>query len=96
LLIALENPKYETAIPKAAEVRRRIAAQLVRERNWHPSRRITELKGGRLELSLVLGGFEEIERWLLSWGEHAQVVSPPELISQLKATINKCLAYYQP
>src|SRR6185503_10003250 len=42
----------------------RFAAQLVRERHWHPSQRITELKGGRLELSLVLGGFEEIERWL--------------------------------
>jgi predicted DNA-binding transcriptional regulator YafY len=72
----------------------RFGAQLVRERHWHPSQRITELKGGRLELSLVLGGFEEIERWLLSWGEHAQVVAPPELISRLRATMRKCLTNY--
>jgi len=72
----------------------RFAAQLIRERHWHPSQRITERKGGRLELSLVLGGFEEIERWLLSWGAHAQVISPPELINRLKTTMSKSLAQY--
>jgi len=72
----------------------RFTAQLVRERHWHPSQKITERKDGKLELTLTLGSFEEIERWLLSWGEHAKVIGPPELISRLKATINKCLAQY--
>lgn len=70
------------------------AAKLIRERNWHPSQHITERKGGKLELSMVLGGFEEIERWLLSWGKHAQVLSPPELIERLKVTMTKCLHQY--
>jgi predicted DNA-binding transcriptional regulator YafY len=72
----------------------RFAAQLIRERHWHLSQRIVELKGGRVELSLVLGNFEEIERWLLSWGVHAKVISPPELIDRLKATMSKCLTQY--
>lgn len=72
------------------------AAQLIRERNWHPSQRITERRDGKLELCLTLGGFEEIERWLLSWGDRAQVISPPELIERLKATMNKSLARYAP
>lgn len=72
----------------------RFAARLVRERHWHSSQRITEIKGGSLKLSLVLGGFEEVERWLLSWGDHAQVVSPPELIDRIKATMTRCLRNY--
>lgn len=72
----------------------RFASQLVRERHWHLSQRIIERKGGKLELSMILGGFEEIERWLLSWGEHAQVLSPPELIARLKVTMTKCLTQY--
>ena len=39
-----------------------------------------EATGGReLELSMELGSLEEIERWVLSWGEHARVVEPEEL-----------------
>lgn len=72
----------------------RFAARLVRERHWHLSQQITEMKGGKLKLSLVLGGFEEIERWLLSWGERAKVVSPPELIDRLKITLAKSLRNY--
>ena len=72
----------------------RFAGRLVRERHWHSSQHLTELKGGKVKLSLVVGGFEEIERWLLSWGDHAQVLSPPELIHRLQATMTRCLEIY--
>ena len=86
---------FSSGNPKTIQIRfDHFASQLVRERNWHPSQCITELKGGKLELSMVLGGFEEIERWLLSWGEHAQVLSPPELIDRLKTIMAKCLKQY--
>ena len=32
------------------------------------------LPNGAIELSLVLGNLEEIERWILSWGTHAEVL----------------------
>lgn len=70
------------------------AARLIRERHWHPSQQVVERPQGKLELSLTLGGFEEIERWLLSWGEHAKVLSPPHLIARLQATMSNCLRQY--
>ena len=62
------------------------AARLVGERHWHPSQRMRALPGGTMELSLVLGAFEEIERWILSWGVHAEVIAPLELRERLRKT----------
>lgn len=55
------------------------AAQLVRERQWHQSQRIRELPGEGIEVTMVLSSLFEVERWILSWGPHAEVVEPPEL-----------------
>ena len=55
------------------------AAQLVRERNWHPSQRLQELAGGNLELGLTLNSLEEIVPWILSWGRQCEVVRPARL-----------------
>lgn len=67
------------------------AAQLVRERIWHPSQQIQELAGGGLELTLQLSSLLEIEPWVLSWGEHVRIVGPPELkrrvIKRLRAAL---------
>jgi len=55
------------------------AAQLVRERNWHPSQRLQELAGGNLEVSITLNSLEEIVPWILSWGRQCEVISPLRL-----------------
>ena len=55
------------------------AAQLVRERNWHPSQRIQELADGNLELALTLNSLEEIVPWILSWGRLCEVIRPATL-----------------
>jgi predicted DNA-binding transcriptional regulator YafY len=31
-----------------------------------------------------LGGLEEIERWVLSWGSHVRVLEPKELIGRVR------------
>lgn len=59
------------------------AAQLVRERVWHHSQKVRELRDGSLELQLQLGSLEEIERWILSWGDQVEVLAPPQLRRQL-------------
>ena len=64
------------------------AAPLVQERQWHPSREIKQLRNGGIELSLTLGNLEEIERWILSWGNHAQVLAPAEPKSQIAKTVS--------
>ena len=55
------------------------AAQLVRERNWHPSQRLQELADGNVELALTLNSLEEILPWILSWGRQCEVVRPTRL-----------------
>lgn len=55
------------------------AARLVSERLWHESQSLRTLADGTIELRLELSGMEEIERWVLSWGEHAEVITPKRL-----------------
>jgi predicted DNA-binding transcriptional regulator YafY len=61
------------------------AAQLVRERNWHPSQQIQELADDNLELSLTLNSLEEIVPWILSWGKDCEVVSPVKLKRKVRS-----------
>jgi predicted DNA-binding transcriptional regulator YafY len=64
------------------------AAQLVRERNWHPSQPIQELADGNLELSLTLNSLEEIVPWILSWGKDCEVVRPTKLRGEVRSRSN--------
>ena len=63
------------------------AAQLVRERNWHPSQQIQELADGSLELSLTLNSLEEIVPWILSWGKDCEVISPVKLLKKVRSLL---------
>jgi len=69
-------------------------AERIREREWHDSQELRSLPDGGLELSLRLGALEEVEQWVLSWGAHAEVLSPPELHAKIRATAKKLVAIY--
>ena len=71
------------------------ASRLIRERDWHPTQRIREIKGGSIELQMTLGALEEIERWILSWGDHAKVLAPPPLVESVKARIHQMSKGYR-
>jgi len=73
----------------------KFAAQLVRERIWHPSQSVQELTGDEIEFRLILSSLHEIEPWILSWGAHVQVLGPAELIGRLKETARKQLTQYR-
>ena len=73
----------------------KFAAQLVRERVWHPSQQIQELTGGEIEFRLTLSTLHEIEPWVLSWGEHARVLGPKELVGKLGKTHAVLTEYYR-
>ena len=59
-------------------------ADYVREKKWHESQELRELKGGSVELHLKLSSLKEIERWVLSWGGDAKVLQPRELIEAVR------------
>jgi proteasome accessory factor B len=59
-------------------------ADYVREKRWHESQRLRELKHGGVELRLKLSSLKEVERWVLSWGGDAAVIQPRELADSVK------------
>lgn len=66
------------------------AARLVGERFWHESQEMEPRPGGEMVLRLELGNLEEVERWVLGWGEHAEVLAPKALrerIRRIAATV---------
>lgn len=72
------------------------AARLIREREWHPSQKITEFPNGAVELQLRLGSFEEVERWILGWGSEAEVIAPTALKRRVAEAIGRMHKTYAP
>jgi predicted DNA-binding transcriptional regulator YafY len=66
-------------------------ADYIREKRWHDSQRLVELKNGGVELRLKLSSLEEIERWVLNWGGRAVVVKPKELGEMVRRSAQKIL-----
>ncbi len=71
------------------------AARLVSERTWHESQRLREAKDGSATLELELGGLEEIQRWILSWGSHVRVLAPAELVTRMQREAAAVQAMYR-
>jgi proteasome accessory factor B len=67
------------------------AADYIREKRWHTSQELSELKDGGVELRLKLSSLGEITRWILGWGGSATVVSPPELVDAIKEAASRIL-----
>jgi proteasome accessory factor B len=66
----------------------------VRERQWHPTQRIRELRDGRLELTFRAGGIFEITRWVLGWGDAAEVIRPGSLRNHLRGVLGAAASRY--
>jgi predicted DNA-binding transcriptional regulator YafY len=70
------------------------AAEFIREKRWHPSQKMKVLKGGGIELRLKLSSLIEVQRWVLSWGGNAVVVSPPELLEMVRDEARRIVDAY--
>jgi predicted DNA-binding transcriptional regulator YafY len=70
-------------------------APYVRERPWHPTQRIRELRDGGLELTFLAGGTFEITRWVLGWGKAAEVVAPRRLRHDVQNVLAAALINYE-
>lgn len=69
-----------------------LVADYIREKKWHESQRLIELKDGGVELRLKLSSLAEIERWILGWGGDAVVAKPSELAQSVQRAAKKILA----
>ncbi len=75
--------------PAAERVRLRFdafSARLIRERDWHASQHIAAAPDGAVELSMQIGVSPEVERWVLGWGAHVEVLEPASLRAAIART----------
>jgi proteasome accessory factor B len=71
------------------------AARLASERKWHASQRLVEKKDGGAELRLEVSIAPDLENWILSWGEHAEVLKPKELRERIAASAKAMAKQYK-
>lgn len=70
-------------------------APYVREREWHPTQRFRTLPDGRLEMTFRAGGAFEIVRWVLGWGDAAELVRPALLRGALTTMLARAGRAYR-
>jgi proteasome accessory factor B len=66
-------------------------ADYVREKKWHDSQQLRELRDGAVELSLKLSSLAEVERWVLSWGGDAVVMLPQQLKESVRQAAKRII-----
>jgi proteasome accessory factor B len=66
-------------------------ADYIREKRWHESQKLRELKGGAVGLEMTLSSLVEVERWILSWGGDAQVLEPKSLVESVRVAARAIL-----
>ena len=69
-------------------------ARYVAERQWHPSQTVQQQIDGGIEIGFRVAGLDEIRQWVLSLGDAAQVLAPPELRQAVRESLARTLDQY--
>lgn len=88
---------YRGAQGSPVTVRVRFAtavARYVTENQWHPSQQLTPQRDGSVVAEFTLSATEEIQRWILSFGEQALVEAPAELVKAMRRTFEHLAQAY--
>ncbi|WP_236888835.1 helix-turn-helix transcriptional regulator [Desulfoluna limicola] len=85
-----QGPETHVKIRFSSEV-----ADLIKERVWHPSQIITDHTDGSILFVVTVAGTEEIQRWVMGWGEYAMVLEPESLRQDILTGITQMVETYQ-
>jgi len=87
--VVFGDDKYDTVVDFRPAVARR-----VRETNWHPSQRLTDLPDGGVRMELQIPSLLEFVPWIRGWGPDAEVVAPAELRAEVASSLWAAAAAY--
>lgn len=77
--------KYYLGEPEAVTIRfSPEAAKDIKRKKWHPSQEIKANQDGSIDFTVTISGYDEIMKWILSWGGNARVIFPVELREKIK------------
>lgn len=71
------------------------AARVLSEKTFHPTQRLTRQRDGTVIAQWQLSSLEEFASWILSWGQQAEVLSPPALREKVVEEMSGCLGKYR-
>ncbi len=63
------------------------AAVRAKESRWHPDAVFADLGDGRIRMEIRLPALFDFLPWVLSWGNGATVIAPPELVEMVRARV---------
>jgi len=70
-------------------------ARYIRERPYHESQTIEEQPDGSIVMRFVTGAIGEVQRWVMSYGSHVQVLAPESLAHSIKEEFRASLQKYR-
>ena len=70
-------------------------APYVKERQWASKQSIDEQTDGTVILSLETSGFDDLKRWVLSFGGEARVLAPTELAQAVQEDARETIRAYE-
>lgn len=94
----LKNSFRQEFGPRLHDIAIRFDAQqapYIREKTWHATQKLEEQADGDVILRFQASGLNEITRWVLGYGGHAEVLSPPELRSLVCEAVASLSVLYQ-
>ncbi len=71
------------------------ATRLASERKWHASQQIQVRRDGSADLTIDVSPAPDLENWILSWGEHAEVLRPSTLRRRIAAAVKAMAHRYE-
>jgi predicted DNA-binding transcriptional regulator YafY len=71
-------------------------ARWIRERRWHETQEdpLEELSDGGVILRFRTGGLDEVRRWVMQYGHHAEVLRPESLRQEVAGELKMAVANY--
>jgi predicted DNA-binding transcriptional regulator YafY len=62
---------------------------------WHPTQQVAKLDDGAVRVTLRVRTCRELETWVLGFGEHARVIKPDKLRTEVAGRLVKASAVYE-
>jgi predicted DNA-binding transcriptional regulator YafY len=69
-------------------------APWIEEVHWHAKQKLVKLPDGQVDLELPAGSLLGARRFVLSFGKHARVLEPKELVADVRGHVAELAAMY--
>jgi len=92
------NPSFGIFVEEPIRIVVRFTADsaiYARERTWGQDQTVEERDDGSIVLSFTAAGFEEIVRWVLSFGKGARVMEPSALVTRVREELEGASGGYE-